>query len=243
VSKSSIGSLLKRLKTKPTEAPAPITAIVDGISQGEADMFMEQIDIQPKPAPTPKVTQKAAKAVTALFKAPRQKKEAPVENPANKANLIARITLNANTFEPILLEVLRPDKDSYLANLGKMSETQLQVALKTLEHTRSVYNISTQLRSFVYMGAQAMEYGTQRFLKMKTEGFAQALQLQDQDIRLCLAEYCMDKVDTFQKVNRPEAKLASILVLTLMSVDAKNRMAPQAQASVAPGVVEEYKDL
>jgi PleD family two-component response regulator len=96
------------------------------------------------------------------------------------------------------------------------------------------------------MGSSAIEYGTQRFMKMKTEGFAQALQLHDQEIRMCLAEYCMDKVETFNKVNRPEAKLASILVLTLLSVDAKNRMAASSSpvnAPVSEEAAKEYNDL
>jgi predicted component of type VI protein secretion system len=170
-----------------------------------------------------------------------------VENSDNKASLISRITLNVNTFEPILHDFVKPNKDAYLASMNKKSEQELEIVLKTLEHTRSVYNISTQLRSFVYMGSSAIEYGTQRFMKMKTEGFAQALQIHDQEIRMCLAEYCMDKVDTFQKVNRPEAKLASILVLTLLSVDAKNRMGSNssspATAPVAQEVAQEYNDL
>jgi hypothetical protein len=171
-----------------------------------------------------------------------------VENSDNKASLISRITLNVNTFEPILHDFVKPNKDAYLASMSKKNEQELEIVLKTLEHTRSVYNISTQLRSFVYMGSSAIEYGTQKFMKMRTEGFAQALQIHDQEIRMCLAEYCMDKVDTFQKVNRPEAKLASILVLTLLSVDAKNRMSSNnssspATAPVAQEVAQEYNDL
>jgi hypothetical protein len=170
----------------------------------------------------------------------------PSENSENKASLISRITLNVNTFEPILRDLVKPNKDAYLASMSKKTEQELEITLKTLEHTRSVYNISTQLRSFVYMGSSAIEYGTQRFMKMKTEGFAQALQLHDQEIRMCLAEYCMDKVETFNKVNRPEAKLASILVLTLLSVDAKNRMGASSSpvnAPVAETVAQEYNDL
>ena len=164
----------------------------------------------------------------------------------NKASLISRITLNVNTFEPILKDFIKPNKDAYLTSMTKKGEQELEIILKTLEHSRSVFNISTQLRSFVYMGSSAIEYGTQRFMKMKTEGFAQALMMQDQEIRMCLAEYCMDKVETFQKVTRPEAKLASIIVLTLLSVDAKNRMMganPPANQELKQEVAEEYKDL
>lgn len=164
----------------------------------------------------------------------------------SRASLISRITLNVNTFEPILKDFVKPNKDAYLTSMTKKSEQELEIILKTLEHSRSVFNISSQLRSFVYMGSSAIEYGTQRFMKMKTEGFSQALMMQDQEIRMCLAEYCMDKVETFQKVTRPEAKLASIVVLTLLSVDAKNRMGgghPPASQELKEEVAKEYNDL
>jgi hypothetical protein len=244
------------------------------ISQKKADTFLQSIAPSVKAvAPNPKEIAKRDNIINSLMnglpsepvekpKAKRtyQKKsvnvlssffDGPVSHPENndnKASLISRITLNVNTFEPILRDFVKPNKDAYLATMVKKSEQELEVVLKTLEHTRSVYNISTQLRSFIYMGSTAIEYGTQRFMKMKTEGFAQALQIHDQEIRMCLAEYCMDKVETFQKVNRPEAKLASILVLTLLSVDAKNRMgasSPPANpnAPVPETVAQEYNDL
>jgi len=244
------------------------------ISQKKADTFLQSISPSVKaPAPNPKEMAKRDNIINSLMnglpsehvekpKAKRtyQKKTQNVisslfdgavnrhENNDNKASLISRITLNVNTFEPILRDFVKPSKDAYLASMGKKSEQELEVVLKTLEHTRSVYNISTQLRSFIYMGSTAIEYGTQRFMKMKTEGFAQALQIHDQEIRMCLAEYCMDKVETFQKVNRPEAKLASILVLTLLSVDAKNRMGASSlpantNAPVPETVAQEYNDL
>ena len=245
------------------------------ISQKKADTFLQSIAPSVKaPVPNPKEMAKRDTIINSLMnglpnaepvekpKAKRtyQKKTQNVissffdgavnhhENNDNKASLISRITLNVNTFEPILRDFVKPSKDAYLASMGKKSEQELQVVLKTLEHTRSVYNISTQLRSFIYMGSTAIEYGTQRFMKMKTEGFAQALQIHDQEIRMCLAEYCMDKVETFQKVNRPEAKLASILVLTLLSVDTKNRMGgsslpANSTAPVPENVAQEYNDL
>lgn len=244
------------------------------ISQKKADNFLQSIAPSVNaPAPNPKEMAKRDALINSLMggndmqgvevkpktKRTYTKKEQNVnipmfdsivghrENSDNKASLISRITLNVNTFEPILRDFVKPNKETYLASMNKKSEQELEIALKTLEHTRSVYNISTQLRSFIYMGSSAIEYGTQKFMKMKTEGFAQALQLHDQEIRMCLAEYCMDKVDTFQKVNRPEAKLASILVLTLLSVDAKNRMgavsSSPATAPVQQEVAQEYGDL
>lgn len=247
------------------------------ISQKKADNFLQSIAPSVKaPAPNPKEIAKREILIKNLMggepvegMVPEQRSKAKrtynrkaqsvniptmfdgivgrVENSDNKASLISRITLNVNTFEPILRDFVKPNKEAYLTSMSKKTEQELEIVLKTLEHTRSVYNISTQLRSFVYMGSSAIEYGTQRFMKMKTEGFAQALQIHDQEIRMCLAEYCMDKVDTFQKVNRPEAKLASILVLTLLSVDAKNRMGASssspATAPVQEEVAQEYNDL
>jgi len=164
-----------------------------------------------------------------------------------KAKLISKITMNVNTFESLLKDVLKPNKDMYLSAIHKKSVEELEIALKTIESVRSVHNITTQLRSFFYMGSTAIEMGTQRFLNMKTQGFTQALSMQDEEIRLVLAEYAMDKVDTFKKVNRPETKLASILAMTLLQVDARNRMnLPQTTpttANVPENVAQEYTDL
>ena len=272
ISKSVVGLTIKKRKdTVPelTVTEIPVVEEETMISQNKANTFLQSIAPSVNaPAPNPKEMAKRDNIINSLMngiseqpkpKAKRtyQKKSENVitsmfesksssENSDNKASLISRITLNVNTFEPILHDFVKPNKDAYLSSMSKKTEQELEIVLKTLEHTRSVYNISTQLRSFIYMGSSAIEYGTQRFMKMKTEGFAQALQIHDQEIRMCLAEYCMDKVETFQKVNRPEAKLASILVLTLLSVDAKNRMGASsspAQAPVPETVAKEYNDL
>jgi hypothetical protein len=264
LSESNGGLVVNELIPNPTEETM--------ISQNKATTFLQSITPSVKATePNPKEMAKRNAVINSLMgsssdmeglvpdqkpKAKRAKKSVNIssmfnmvssqDNAENKASLISRITLNVNTFEPILRDFVKPNKEAYLASMSKKTEQELEITLKTLEHTRSVYNISTQLRSFVYMGSSAIEYGTQRFMKMKTEGFAQALQLHDQEIRMCLAEYCMDKVETFNKVNRPEAKLASILVLTLLSVDAKNRMSGSSSpvnAPVAETVAQEYNDL
>lgn len=274
MSKSVVGLTLKKRKAAtPVSVVNEIIPTIQEetmISQKKADNFLQSIAPSVNaPVPNPKEMAKRDALINSLIggsvevkptkgKRTYTKKEQNVnipmfdsivghrENSDNKASLISRITLNVNTFEPILRDFVKPNKETYLASMNKKSEQELEITLKTLEHTRSVYNISTQLRSFIYMGSSAIEYGTQKFMKMKTEGFAQALQLHDQEIRMCLAEYCMDKVDTFQKVNRPEAKLASILVLTLLSVDAKNRMGASSSPATAPvqqEVAQEYGDL
>jgi hypothetical protein len=267
ISKSVVGLTLKKQRTAiPTievNETIPNALSETMISQNKADTFLQNITPSVKTNPNPKDVAKRDAVIHSLFSSPVEKvpkrKKLPAfvvnapenavtesKNTESKATLISRITLNVNTFEPILRDFVKPNKDTYLASMTKKTEQELEIILKTLEHTRSVYNISTQLRSFVYMGSSAIEYGTQRFLKMKTEGFAQALQFHDQEIRMCLAEYCMDKVETFNKVNRPEAKLASILVLTLLSVDAKNRLGASSSpvtAPVAETVAQEYDDL
>lgn len=260
ISKSVVGATLKKVKIIPT----PIQEEDTMISQNKANTFLSAIapSSNPNPNPNPKEIARRDAVINNLMGGPpvglevkkkrtyAKKTNLPVfnteDNTENKASLVSRITLNVNTFEPILRDFVKPNKDTYLATLAKKSEEELAIILKTMEHSRSVFNVSTQLRSFVYMGSSAIEYGTQKFMHMKTEGFAQALMTHDQEIRMCLAEYCMDKVETFQKINRPEAKLASIIVLTLLSVDAKNRMsaqAPPANVAVAEEVAQEYKDL
>jgi DNA-binding transcriptional regulator GbsR (MarR family) len=283
ISKSTIGSVLKKIKAVDTkhevkqEVELPTLHIEDDtmISSQKATSFMNSI-APSKPSLSTKDTLKREVLVdrfmpkneivyTDSLEIPKpkkggRKKKADVDDffkslgvgktsgsSEEKAKLISQITMNVNTFEPLLKDVLKPNKDTYLSAIQKKSVEELEIALKTIESVRSVHNITTQLRSFFYMGSTAIEMGSQRFLNMKTQGFTQALSMQDEEIRMILAEYAMDKVDSFKKVNRPEAKLASILAMTLLQVDARNRMnLPQTTpttAKVPENVAQEYTDL
>lgn len=201
---------------------------------------------------------------TAKPRAVREKMVAVPDDPARKADVIGKITFNVNTFESLLSDVIRGDKDRFLNGLEKHTVASLEITLKTIETTRSVKNIANQFMNIFAMGSSFVEMGTQRFLKMNTQGFTQAmLQTQQDELRLIMTELAMEQKDKLQKIQRPEVRLAMIMTTTLMAVSNQNNLnslktkgqpAPEqkteptpenkATTSIIPeDKVRDYKDL
>ena len=168
-------------------------------------------------------------------KAVREKPIVVLDDPAKKADIIGKITFNVNTFESILADVLKGDKDRYLAGLERQSVASLEITLKTIETTRSVKNLSNQFMHLFAMGSSFVEMGTQKYLGMKTQGFTQAmLQTQQDELRLIMTELAMEQKDKFQKIQRPEVRLAMIMTTTLMAVNTQNSLASLRQKPGQP---------
>lgn len=154
------------------------------------------------------------------------KPQAVPDDPARKAELIGRIAFNVNTFESLLGDVIKGDKDRFLTGLEKQGVASLEITLKTIETTRSVKNLSNQFLQVFSIGSSFVEMGTQRYLGMKTQGFTQAmLQTQQEELRLIMTELAMEQKDKFQKIQRPEVRLAMIMTTTLMAVSTQNSLA------------------
>lgn len=191
------------------------------------------------------------------------KPQAVPDDPVRKAELIGKIAFNVNTFESLLGDVIKGDKDRFLNGLEKQGVASLEITLKTIETTRSVKNLSNQFLQVFSIGSSFVEMGTQRYLGMKTQGFTQAmLQTQQEELRLIMTELAMEQKDKFQKIQRPEVRLAMIMTTTLMAVSTQNSLAslkakqgqPQPQAEKKPentkattlipeDKVNDYKDL
>ena len=193
-------------------------------------------------------------------KKPKEKREAPEPQPLadatallapvpapSKADLITQITLNVEAFEPLLKTIVQPDRTTYLKSLYSKSEKDLSVIVSVINKTRTLANASNQLRHTLYMTAQGAEAVTSRFLNMKTEGFAQALRTQDEEIRMILREIVMDKLDSLQKLQRPELRLAMLFSTTLLATDSANRMKEasrkQLEATVSADTQQKHSDL
>ena len=142
----------------------------------------------------------------------------------SKADLIAQITLNVEAFEPLLGSIVQPNRESFLKSLYSKSEKDLSMLLAVINKTRTLANVTNQLRHTLYMAAQGTEALTSRMLSMKTDGFAQALRTQDEEIRMILREMVMERIDSFQKFQRPEMRLALLFSTTLLATDSANRM-------------------
>jgi hypothetical protein len=143
---------------------------------------------------------------------------------AFKGELIAKITLNVNNFEPLLKDFVKPSKEAFLTSLYKKNQAELESLLKTLETTRSVSNMSNQFMHFFWLGSNIVEVGTTQYMGLDTTGLSAALRQQQEEISMIMKEICLDKVETFKKVQKPEYRLAMILTTTALGVSTQNQI-------------------
>jgi hypothetical protein len=153
----------------------------------------------------------------------RQREIVQVDH-AFKGELIAKITMNVNNFEPLLKDFVKPTKEAFLTSLYKKSQSELESLLKTLETTRSVSNMSNQFMHFFWLGSNIVEVGTTQYMGIDTTGLSMALRQQQDEISMIMKEICLDKVDTFKKVQKPEYRLAMILTTTALGVSTQNQI-------------------
>ena len=211
--------------------------------------FLESVVPPAPPAKAPRASKAAPRAARSVKQAPSLLTPFREEEDAEeKATLISTITMNVNAFEPLLKDLLKPSKDEFLTSLRRKSAAELAVTLKILEHTRTVGNISNQMRHLLYMGAMGVEVASSRFLSLKSQGFAVALRTQDEEIRMILREICMERVESLKKIQRPELRLGMLMATTLLAVDSQNRMGAAAAPTptrgvVAPEVEAKFGDL
>ena len=144
--------------------------------------------------------------------------------PEDKSIYIAKITMNVDTFPEVLKDHIKPDRDAFIGKVNKMPLSDLQHTLGMLETTRSSNNFANQLKYLLYGGANLIEFGTQKFLNMQTQGYSMMLRQQEAEIQSCLREIAINNIETYKKVEKPEIRLASVLVTTLLATDARNRM-------------------
>lgn len=233
------------------------------IDELTANQFMGEIlgtkDKVERPAPTAKQMKQVAKADDFLnsllepeveapakpTKTPRGRKAKVPENQfiqvhqedttaSMKGDLIAKITMNVNNFEPLLKDFVKPTKEAFLTGLYKKSLSELESLLKTLETTRSVSNMSNQFLHFFWLGSNMVEVGSPH-IGLDTTGLTNALKQQQDEIQMIMKEICMDRVDTFKKIQKPEYRLAMILTTTAIGISTQNQMRklqPQLQQQV-----------
>lgn len=195
----------------------------------EAEHMESPFKARHRPVAVPKTPKpKATKVLDFLDKMESK------DDSATRADLIAKITFNVNSFDSLLTEITKGDKTNFLKGLDKLNVSTLQLTLKTIETTRSVKNLTNQFLQFFWVGTTLVEVGTQQYLGMKTQGFTLMLQqTQADELRMIMQEIAMEQKDKFHKVQRPEVRLAMILTTSLMAVNSQNNlitMKQQAQA-------------
>jgi hypothetical protein len=177
------------------------------------DAFMAELDM-------PETKAKPAKGLAK----PSSQMFLPSEEFEDKSVYIAKIQMNVDNFADVLKDHIKPDRDGFLAKVSKMSLSDLNSTLKLLETIRSSNNLANQMKYLLYGGANFIELGTQRFLGLKTQGYAQQLRQQEAEIQSCLREIAINNVESYKKIERPEMRLATVLVTTLLATDSRNRL-------------------
>ena len=165
-----------------------------------------------------------------------------VESGPSKADLIASITLNVEAFEPLLRSIVKPSPEVFLDRLYSKSQSELSTLLAVLIKTRTIANVTNQLRHTVNLTAQGCEALTSSVLGMRTQGFATAISTQDEEVRMILREIALEQVDAFNKLQRPELRLAMLFSTTLLATDASNRLKDREKA-LPPAVAQKHADL
>jgi hypothetical protein len=128
-----------------------------------------------------------------------------------------------------------------------MSDSELSSTLKLLETVRTTGNLTNQMKYMLYGATNLIEIGSQKFLGLRSSGYAEMVRRQEAEINSCLKEIALNNIEAYKKVERPEMRLASVLVMTLLATDSRNRLEDVKtnfrNKPVDPEANEEFKDL
>lgn len=180
--------------------------------------FMTTFDA---PAPAPKRKKVSQKAELTDFS---EMLALPKEPEEDKSIVIAKIQMNVDNFPEVLKDYIKPDRDTFIAKVNKMSSADLKHTLSLLQTVRSSANMANQMKYLLFGATGMIEVASQRFLGMNTRGYADMVRQQEAEIQSCLREIAINNVESYKKIERPEMRLATVLVTTLLAVDSRNRM-------------------
>jgi hypothetical protein len=168
--------------------------------------------------------------------------EEPVKEPVKELprgdpnELIQRILLNAETFPDVFPNA--PSQDT----LASKSVLELDSVLKSMEHTRAVRMLSTQMKQVFFVASRATEVLGKAALRLKTDGMTDALMTQQKDLDYLFRELAIKHASKFSGTSEPEVRLLMMFGMTLLQTDATNRLKERLGTS-ATRVSEEYADL
>lgn len=157
------------------------------------------------------------------------------DDSAEKSVLITKITVNVENFETVLASHIKPTKEAYLKRVSGMNLQELKTTLGVLETVRSSNNLANQMKHMLFGGASLIEYGSAK-VGLKTQGYAQLVRAQEEEIQSILREIALNNVESFKSVQRPELRLATILATSLLACDSRNRILEIQKARSEPKV-------
>jgi len=229
----------KQLQDKYGLSRSSIQRVKGGELDSRASEFLSEA---PPPEPTPKAEQKKSEFAdnfvkTILKDDAKQIVEIPVIDTPKREHLIQKILLNADTF-PAHFPFIT-DRTSFMNSLSDKSTSALDDLLTTMEKTRSVNNFAAQLKQVFFVSTRAVEtLGTR--IKLKTTGLTSAIIQQQQELDYIFKELAIQYGDSFNRAAKPEVRLAMVFGMTLLQVDAQNRLRDAMQQQPPE---EKYGDL
>jgi len=153
---------------------------------------------------------------------------AAIEDEADvRAKYLNRIYLNVINFKEHLPFI--KNSDQFLASLHKKSTKELISLSSMIETQRSLGNVANQMKHLYFMGCRGMEYGSQRFLKMKTAGFTQEMLKQEKELQMIFHEIAIEKAEELKKYTSPQVRLLLLTSSSLLLLDNRNRMEEAAK--------------
>ena len=190
-----------------------------------------------EPPPNPQQEALAEKFIKELLPVP-QLPQGPQPIPElPRQPIIQKILMNVDSF-PAHYPFIT-DRNAFNLSLTDKTPSQLKELLETLEQTRSVNNLSAQMKQIFFVGAKVAEVVGSK-IKLKTQGFSGALLQQQEELDYIFKEMAISYGDSFTKATRPELRLAMLFGMTLLQVDNQNRI-KELQATTQPE--EKYSDL
>lgn len=211
--------------------------IAGDMEGGEKDAALDSIMSKLYEEPPSRASQAAA---------PAPRNYAPPVPQVDRVDVTQRIIFNVEHFAPHLKTITGENKEAFIQSLGNRSGQELQGLLTTIERTRSVGNLAAGFKQMFFVASQAVETGT-RMIGMRTQGFTEQLQEQDEEITMCLKEIAINEWERLKAFDSPQIRLGSLFCMTLIQTDARNRMNDQLRkvvsAPVNPSVAAANDDL
>jgi len=234
-------------------APTPSLGNSKSSKDKELDKFLETFVIDDGPVKMPKPRGRAKKNLlddfTPLPQAVVARPVVPKEPEMDKGMLITKIHINVENFGEVLKDYIKPSKEEYLAKVSKMGISELKSTLNLLDTTRISTSMAMQMKHLLFGAAAAIEFGTSKILQMKTEGYAEMIRRQDMEIQSCLREIALNNIESYKGMGleKPQTRLATLMVMSLLSLDSRNRVAAmqtrQTNVFVQPATEQKYADL
>jgi len=144
-----------------------------------------------------------------------------------RAKYLNRIYLNVINFKDHLPFI--KNSDQFLASLHKKSTKELISLSSMIETQRSLGNVANQMKHLYFMGCRGLEYGSQRFLKLKTAGFTQEMLKQEKELQMIFHEIAIEKAEELKKYTSPQVRLLLLTSSTMLMMDSRNRMEEAAK--------------